>query len=126
MRGLFNVGEHMYVFGQIQRWIVESARTSTWRKARDAYRGKHDSCELCRLKSGLEVHDIFPWYLMSDRQKNDYGWLLGNFILLDHQCHRQIGHCADQKCMAVNTHIREISAYVQSQCREWCAWPVKN
>jgi hypothetical protein len=108
------------VFEVFRRWVIESQRSEAWNKASKDWKKAHPSCAMCGIKKNLEAHDKLPYHLLTDAQKNDYGWLYGgNFITLCFNCHRQIGHCGDPNCMEFNPKIEQIVSSV-SRYRKYC------
>lgn len=107
-------------------FLFGSGRSPAWNKADRDYRKAHPLCEMCGVKGGplgdldgapgvqtnIEAHDVHPWHLLTDMQKNDYNFLMGNLISLHHLEHHRVAHCGDPNCYEYNPNIRTVAAQV--------------
>lgn len=110
----------------LARTLFGSGRSSAWDRADKDYKIAHPICEMCGLPRGslggldgaegvqanMDAHDVHPYHLLTEEQKNDYDFLMGNLISLHHFEHHHCAHGGDPECLKYNPQIREIAAYV--------------
>jgi hypothetical protein len=108
------------------RILLGSGRTPEWDKASKDYHATHKTCEMCGLSAGslgkldgktgvqaqLECHDKNPYHKLADTQKNDYDFLMTNFICLHHFEHHRIAHAGDPSCLKYLPDIENVAASV--------------
>jgi hypothetical protein len=117
----------------IARLLLGSGRTPAWDKADKDYHATHKTCEMCGSPAGslggpydgtqgsqtmLEAHDVQPYHTLTYAQKNDYNFILSNFIMLHRFEHHRYAHCCDPECGKFDPKIRELAAAVLKEVTE--------
>jgi len=109
----------MNLLDRIRRWRVESTRTKAWRQASKDWKAKYPLCAVCNITTTLEAHDCLPYHKLTTKRKNDYDWLMTNFITLCHAEHRSLAHANDPDCLMYQPQIRTLAASVQDYQQYW-------
>lgn len=91
----------------LYRSIYEGKRTRTWQRASKRYKKRNPYCAACpRKNKKIECHDILPYHCLTNKQKNNYRWLIQeNFISLCRSCHHYFGHCKDPQWRDYNPEV---------------------
>lgn len=110
----------------MRRRKLLTKRTPVWDRANKDYHATHKLCEMCGLPAGhlgkldgtpgtqeaIENHDKLPYHKLSEAQKNDYDFIMGNLIALHSFEHKHIAHGGDPNCYKYNPDIAEVAALV--------------
>jgi hypothetical protein len=86
-------------------------RTEAWNLASHDWKTIHPVCAICGSHSNLEAHDVLPYHLLTNKQKNDYGFLIKNMVTLCHDCHFKYGHNSDPDWLDYSKDIRKLQKY---------------
>jgi hypothetical protein len=102
----------------------ERKRTQEWVDISWEYKKDNPECEYCGETSDIESHDILPYYLLTEDQRHDRGFLKQNLISLCIEHHHNVAHLGDSYFSEFEPRIREICEQKKQEDRK--RWAEEN